>query len=91
MANGSPFVWFERTQGTAASDALGRDLDDAGSLRVWYNQNGVIGVTITSAYILQRSAERTSVASYNIIADSRSWSARQARGSRCFKMPGLPD
>ena len=89
MANGSPFVWFERTLGTAPLTVWAGDLDDAGSLRVWYNQNGVIGVTITSAYIPYNGLPRaTSVASYVIIADSGSWSAQASARVTMFQNAG---
>lgn len=58
MANGSPFVWAERTAGNApfqvwAGGAAGNVSStlEQGSVAVWYNQGGWLGVTVKTAWV----------------------------------------
>jgi hypothetical protein len=74
MANGSPFVWMERTGGNAAFTLWIGDLETSGSRTVWYNQGGVIGVTVRSAYNpFNGLPQATSTAAYVVIADAGAW------------------
>jgi hypothetical protein len=75
MANGSPFTWFERTQGqanflvwTGGSSAGG----DAPT--VWQNQGTVLGLTVGSPFNPDNGIPTiTSKAAYLIIADQGTW------------------
>src|SRR5215216_4591127 len=82
MANGSPFTWFQRTQGTAPFRAwVGVDSDDpGGTSTVWYNQGGVLGVTVTNSYIspAPNNPVVESPAAYAIYADQGEWSEQRA-------------
>ena len=85
MANGSPFTWFERTQGTAQSAPfqawVGLDSDDiSGTSNIWYNQNGVIGVTVTNHFIspAPKNPAVAAPAAYAIYADQGDWTEQRA-------------
>ncbi len=85
MANGSPFTWFERTQGTAQAAPfqawVGVDSDDTnGTSNIWYNQNGVIGVTVTNHFVSPAPTNPVvaSPAAYAIYADQGDWSEQRA-------------
>ena len=58
MANGSPFTWVERTQGSApfrlwAGVAAGNvaSTGQPGGVTVWHNQDGVLGLTVQVAWV----------------------------------------
>lgn len=88
LANGSPFAWFERAQGTAPFAVWTGELDNLGSQRIWYNQNGVIGVTITTSLIPYNALpKKTSTAAYVIMADSGSWTAQNSANVSLFQNP----
>lgn len=83
MANGSPFVWVQRTQGSApfvawVGTAVGGD--NNGQFNVWRNDGPVLGVTITNSFIPigpALPANPPSPAAYAIVADAGAW-AEQA-------------
>jgi hypothetical protein len=82
MANGSPFVWAQRTQGSApfavwAGTAVAGD--DNGQLSVWRNANGVLGFNVTNSFVpIGPGATLTpSPAAYAIVADAGTWSEQQ--------------
>ena len=82
LASGSPFAWLERTQGAAAFVVWVGDRD-TGSRTVWYNQNGVIGVTVTTAYVPYNGVPKaTSTAAYVIFADQGAWAEQAASGQQ---------
>jgi hypothetical protein len=86
MANGSPYVWFERTQGAASFTVWTGELDTSGSQNVWYNHDNVIGVTVTSSYIpFNGLPKTTSTASYVIVADTGSWTAQNSTHVSMFQ------
>lgn len=88
LANGSPIAWFERTQGAAPLTVWTGDLDDIGSQRIWYNQNGVIGVTVTSSFIPYNALpKKTSTSAYVIIADSGAWTSQNSVNVSMFQNP----
>jgi hypothetical protein len=75
MANGSPFTWFQRTQGQAnfliwtGGSPAGGDAPD-----VWQNQGTVLGVTVRSPFNPDNGIPiTTSKAAYLIIADQGTW------------------
>jgi hypothetical protein len=82
MANGSPFTWLQRTQGTAPFRAwVGVDSDDpGGTSSVWYAQDGVLGVTVTNSYISPAPSNPVvaSPAAYAIYTDQGTWSEQRA-------------
>ncbi len=85
MANGSPFTWFDRTRGTAQANPfqawVGVDSDDTtGTSNIWYNQNGVIGVTVTNHFVSPAPTNPVvaSPAAYAIYADQGDWSEQRA-------------
>lgn len=81
MAAGSPFVWFERTQGTAAFQVWAGDPQPAegGAMSVWYNNGNVLGITVSTAYVPFMSLPVVgSSASYVIYADQGSWSEQKS-------------
>jgi hypothetical protein len=82
MTNGSPFTWFERTQGAAPFRVwVGLDTDDPnGTYNVWYNQNGVIGVNVTNHYVSPAPLNPLvpSEAAYAIYADQGVWTEQRA-------------
>ena len=90
MANGSPFTWLQRTSGDAPFRVwTGGDFDDAseggtpGTLDVWYNQNGVLGVTVNNYYNPPGGGNppRTlSSAAYAIYADAGTWTEQKSTG-----------
>lgn len=87
LANGSPFAWMERTQGTAPFTVWAGDLTDAGKLTVWLNQDNVLGLTVTTSYVpFNGVPQTTSTASYVIFADSGSWSPQSATGTANVSM-----
>ena len=88
LVNGSPFAWFERTQG-AAPFRVWAGMDDAdpnGALGVWYNQNGMLGVTVTTSYVAPGPGNPTiaSTAAYAIYADQGAWSRQDATKPNAF-------
>jgi hypothetical protein len=82
MVNGSPFVWAQRTQGSApfvvwAGTAVSGD--DAGAVSVWRNSNGVVGVNVTNSFVpigpfAGAPFNLPNPAAYAIIADTGTWS-----------------
>lgn len=73
LANGSPFTWLERTQGTApfrvwAGTPIG---DDLGSLTIWYNQGGTLGLTVKNT--AQDNGKFTNTSAYAVFADAGAW------------------
>ena len=82
MANGSPFTWFRRSQGSAPFRTwTGVDSDDiGGSSSVWYNQNGVIGVTVANHFVspAPKNPAIESPAAYAIYADQGAWTEQKA-------------
>ena len=75
MANGSPCTWFERTQGQAnflvwaGGSAAGGDAPT-----VWQNENGVLGMTVSSPFNPDNRIPTTvSKAAYLVIADQGTW------------------
>ena len=81
MASGSPFVWFERTKGTAAFQVWAGDPKPAegGALTVWYNSGNVLGVTVSTVYVPFNSLPTVgSPASYVIYADQGTWAEQKA-------------
>ncbi len=88
LANGSPIAWFERTQGAAPMTVWTGEIDNLGSQRVWYNQNGVLGITVTSSFIPYNALpKKTSTAAYVVIADSGSWTAQNGPNVSMFQNP----
>jgi hypothetical protein len=86
MANGTPFVWFERTQGSAPLTVWAGELDPSGGLRVWFNHEGMIGVTVTTAYIpFNGLPKTTSTAAYVIAADSGTWTKQDGGSVSLFQ------
>lgn len=86
MANGSPFTWFERTQGDAPFRvwAGGDTTDEGGSMSVWYNQDGVLGVTVGTAYVPpgpKIEPNPVSKAAYVIYADQGDWKEQKSTNS----------
>lgn len=82
-ANGSPFTWFERTNGDASFRvwAGGDTSDTGGTLDVWYNQDGVIGVTVGTTYVPpgpQMDPLPVSTAAYAIYADQGDWKEQKS-------------
>jgi hypothetical protein len=81
MANGSPFTWFERTQGQAnflvwAGAALGADDEPP---TVWQNQGAVVGVTVNTRFNPSHGSPTTpSKAAYLVIADQGIWQRTDA-------------
>jgi hypothetical protein len=80
MANGSPCTWFERTLGQAnflvwvGGSAAGGDAPT-----VWQNQNGVLGVTVSSPFNPDNGISTTvSKAAYLVIADQGTWERTDA-------------
>lgn len=81
MSNGSPFVWCERTKGSAPLTVWAGDLQEPGSLTVWYHQKGVLGLTVTTYYVPYNNASPNplpSTASYVIYSDQGTWTEKQA-------------
>jgi hypothetical protein len=83
MANGSPFVWAERTKGNAPFRVwAGKDdTDPNGQLSVWYNQNGTLGLNLTTSYVPPDplgAPQRTSSAAYVVYADAGSWTEQRS-------------
>lgn len=81
MAAGSPFVWFERTAGTAAFQVWAGDPKPAegGALSVWYNNGNVLGITVSTVYVPFMSLPTVaSTASYVIYADQGSWQEQKS-------------
>lgn len=82
LINGSPFAWVERTRGSvpfriwAGTD----DADPNGKLDIWYNQDGVFGVTVTNSYVspAPENPLRTSTGAYVIYADDGVWTEQQS-------------
>jgi hypothetical protein len=79
FANGSPFVWAQRTQGNApfvmwAGTAVAGD--DNGAVSVWRNSNGVLGVNITNSFnpVGIGAVTTANPAAYAIVADAGAWS-----------------
>ena len=82
MANGSPFVWFERTKGTAANAPFtlwvggeaNYNLDDAqGSYSVVSNSGTVLIVQVKTPYNANAGLHTVSTALYAIYADAGTW------------------
>ncbi|HVG39377.1 MAG TPA: hypothetical protein VM870_08820, partial [Pyrinomonadaceae bacterium] len=79
MASGSPYVWFERTNGQSPFQVWAGDPIANPKMNVWYNQGGVIGVTVTTAYVPFNALPlTTSTAAYVIFADTGSWSEQKS-------------
>jgi len=79
MASGSPFVWFERTKGGAPFLVWAGDPIANPKMNVWYNENGVIGVTVTTLYVpFNAVPNTTSTAAYVILADAGEWAEQKA-------------
>ena len=75
MANGSPCTWFERTQGQANFLVWAGGSAAGGSgPTVWQNQNGVLGMTVSSPFNPDNGIPTTvSKAAYLVIADQGTW------------------
>ncbi|MBC7931254.1 MAG: hypothetical protein H7Z38_11895, partial [Rubrivivax sp.] len=79
MASGSPFVWFERTRGQAPFLVWAGDPFASPKMNVWYNENGVIGVTVTTLYVpFNAVPNTTSTAAYVIFSDQGEWTEEKA-------------
>lgn len=50
MASGSPFVWFNRTAGSAQFAIWAGSNHPDGKVTVWENSGNVLGITVTSFY-----------------------------------------
>ncbi len=78
MANGSPFVWAQRTQGNApfvvwaGTAAFG---DDNGAVSVWRNSDGILGFNVTNSFNPVGIGATTTAnpAAYAIVADAGAW------------------
>jgi hypothetical protein len=84
MASGSPFAWCERTAGSAPFTVWAGDLRDSNTLTVWYNQDGVLGLTVTTYAVPYNNAKPNpfaSTASYVVFADQGTWTETQASSS----------
>ena len=75
MANGSPFTWLERKQGSANFLVwAGGPTDQGGAPTVWKNENGVIGLTINTSFNPDNAIPQiVSKAAYLVIADQGTW------------------
>ena len=80
MANGSPFVWFERTKGTKPFDVWvgGTPLPPVqGTYQVVSNTGGLLIVSVTTIYVpnynTPSSANISSTSYYAIWADQGTW------------------
>ena len=84
MANGSPFTWFERTQGTANFLVWAGGSSAGGDPPVvWQNQNGVLGVTVSSPFNPDNSIPQTvSTAAYLIISNQGTWQQTNATSGK---------
>lgn len=82
MANGSPFVWFERTQGAAPFVAWIGEGNSTASKTVWYNQDGVLGVTVSIAFNPYQGITPSprATAAYVLYADGGTWIEQKASG-----------
>lgn len=79
MASSSPFVWFERTKGQAPFLLWAGDPIADPKMNVWYNEKGVIGVTVTTLYVpFNAVSNTTSTAAYVIFADQGSWTEQKS-------------
>lgn len=92
MAKGSPFCWAKRTKGSAsflvwAGAAIG---DANGSLHVWHNNDGILGLTVQNGYVPYNHSKDEpsplpSKAAYVIYADDAGkWDEKSIHSS-----PGL--
>ncbi len=86
MANGSPFTWFQRTKGDAPFRVWAGtdDADPQGNMRVWYNQDGVLGLVVTNEYVApgpDLQPRLTSTAAYAIFADQGDWKEQKSTNS----------
>lgn len=82
MAAGSPYVWFERTKGTAAFQVWAGDSASGGKLSVWYNNGNVLGVTVTSVFVPYNGLPlQAAPSSYVIYADQGSWTEQKSSNS----------
>ncbi len=82
-ANGSPFVWFERNaDGQPFRVWAGASPgDSSGSLDVWFNEDGKIGLTVTNAYNpINGLPEQISTAAYAVYANDGLWSEARSNG-----------
>src|SRR5262245_40554206 len=81
MANGSPFTWFERTQGSANFLVwVGGPTDDPRAPHIWKNdsvgQLAVLGVTVETPYNADHNISPPAIVSkaeYLVIADQGTW------------------
>ncbi|MBV9267415.1 MAG: hypothetical protein JO061_14685 [Acidobacteriaceae bacterium] len=81
LSNGTPFAWCERTKGNAPLTVWVGDLQQSNTLKVWYHQNGVLGVTVTTYYVPYNNASPAplpSSASYVIFSDQGTWTEQRA-------------
>lgn len=79
MASGSPYVWFERTKGQSPFLVWAGDPIANPQMEVWYNENGVIGVTVTTVYVpFNAVPNTTSTAAYVIFADAGEWDEQRS-------------
>lgn len=79
FANGSPFVWAQRTQGSApfvAWAGTAANGDDNGAVSVWRNSGGVLGLNVTNSFNPVGIGATTTAnpAAYAIVADAGAWS-----------------
>jgi hypothetical protein len=78
MASGSPFVWLERTKGGAPFLVWAGDPIANPKMNVWYNERGVMGVTVTTLYVpFNAVPNTTSTAAYVIFADAGEWAEQK--------------
>src|SRR6185295_6515359 len=80
MANGSPFVWFERTKGSAPFNVWLGGVPSApiqGTYKLISNTGGVLVVSVSTIYVpnynTPDSSNITSTSYYAIWADRGTW------------------
>jgi hypothetical protein len=79
LANGSPFVWAQRTAGTAPFvvwAGTAANGDDNGAVSLWRNSAGVLGFNVTNSFNPVGIGATTTAnpAAYAIVADAGAWS-----------------
>lgn len=84
MANGSPFVWFERTMGTAPFLLWtgGSPASTGGTAKLLFNKGSVLGLEITTTYNPFKGLhEAPSTAIYVVYANKGNWVIDQTSGT----------
>lgn len=81
FANGSPFVWAERTQGSApfvAWAGTAASGDDNGAVSVWRNSDGILGINVTNSFnpVGIGATATANPAAYAIVSDAGAWSEK---------------